>query len=328
MDNYNAVVHQMENFGIEFRPKDLPLAIDAPKRKGCGKGGKYWYWLRTFRPDSGGSFVVGRFGSYKTGDSEKVEIDWRPLAEADRQRMAAERAAAQQAANVLRQQEADLAAMDAVALWSHGSKSGGSPYLARKGVAGEACRYLPDGSLLVPLLRYDLPREEALRGVQRIYPDGSKRFTAGFAKSGCAVRLGVVEQGATVLVCEGYATGLTLRMALSQTLAVYVALDAGNLQHVVPLVRALHPDNRILICADDDYLTRNYAGELDNVGRNKALEVAKATAKTSALYPVFDAALRGKKDTDFNDLHARQGLEAVSRQLGAVLQAMRAKYAK
>jgi len=336
MDNYAEVIHQMEAFGVVFLPKNLPLVIDAPKRRGVGKGGKWWYWLRTFRPDAGGSYIVGRFGSYKTGDSEKVDVNWKPLAAAESARLAAERQAAVDQARVVRAADADLAAMGAMDLWRHAAKAGTSAYLERKGVLGESCRYLADGSIVVPLLRYDLPREQALRGVQRIFPGPrfhsgtgeplpQKTFTKGFDKPGCAVRLGEVVPRRVVLVCEGYATGLTLRMATGHELAVYVALDAGNLVHVVPLVRALHPECRILICADDDYRTRNRAGELTNVGRETARKVAKAVPGCDLLWPVFAPATRGPKDTDFNDLHKAQGLDAVTRQLAAVLRALRTK---
>ena len=40
MDNYQQVLLQMQEFGIEFRDKDLPLELDTPKSKTCGKGGK------------------------------------------------------------------------------------------------------------------------------------------------------------------------------------------------------------------------------------------------------------------------------------------------
>ena len=107
-------------------------------------------------------------------------------------------------------------------------------------------------------------------------------------------------------------------MATMQQLAVYVALDAGNLEHVVPLVRELHPDCRLLICADDDYKTR-VRGVLTNVGRVTARRVAKAVSGCDFVTPVFAAATRGPKDTDFNDLHKVQGLAAVTRQLASVL---------
>lgn len=326
MDNYAEVVHQMQAFGVEFRDKDLPLTIDAPKRKGCGAKGKWWYWLRTFRPDAGGCLVVGAYGSYKTGERQKVEINWKPLADAERLRLSAERAAAKLKADAARQAEAELAALGAADLWRRASKEGSSPYLDKKGVVGEACRYLPGGELLVPLLRYDKPRDQALRAVQRIKADGTKLFTKGFSKAGCAVRLGDVLPGQVVLICEGYATGLTLRMATQHVLAVYVALDAGNLQHVAPLVRELHPESRILICADDDYRTHDHAGELNNPGRTAAKAIAKQVQGCDLLWPIFPVQGRGPKDTDFNDLHAAQGLEAVSRQISAVLHAMRVKY--
>lgn len=324
MDNMASVIAQMKAFGVEFLEKDFPLRVGMEKRKGCGKKGKFWYWLQTFRPDAGGRYVVGRFGSYKSGTSEKVQVYWKPLGDAERARLAAEHAAARQAAEEARAREAELAALGAADLWRRADREGASPYLQRKGVVPEACRYFADGTVVIPLIRYDLPREEALRAVQRIKPDGAKYFTKGFAKPGCALRLGQLIPGAmnVVLVCEGYSTGLSIRMAIDHRLVVYVALDAGNLVHVVPLVRELHPDHRILICGDDDWLTRDHAGELNNPGRTAARTVAKQVASCDFLWPVFDPANRQAKDTDFNDLHQRQGLDAVARQIRAVLKAM------
>jgi putative DNA primase/helicase len=327
MDNYEEVVHQMREFGIEFRKQDLPLVIDSPRSKGCGLKGKYWYKLHSFRPDAGGSLITGSFGKYGSDERQRIQIDWKPINEAERQRRADQAKAEKAAADATRQAEAELAALDAADLWRRASKFGESTYLTRKGVVGESCRFLPNGELLVPLLRYDYPRETALRAVQRIKPDGSKLFTKGFRKNACSVRLGDVQPGFIVLICEGYATGLTLRMATDRQLAVFVALDAGNLQYVVPLVRELHPESRILICADDDYRTRDPINKrLNNPGRKAALAAAKASVGADIVYPIFSAATRREKDTDFNDLHARQGLEAVNRQISAVVQAMRSKY--
>lgn len=41
-----------------------------------------------------------------------------------------------------------------------------------------------------PLLRYDLPRHEALRALQFIRPDGAKIYQRGMDKPGCCLRLG------------------------------------------------------------------------------------------------------------------------------------------
>lgn len=331
--NYHEVVQQMEDFGIKLRPQDQPLQVDRPRKKTCGKGGKYWYRLYEFRPDAGGAYIVGAYGSYASGEWQKVEVDWRPLSEAERERFRAERAAAEAKAREEREREAQLAAMSATELWRAANREGQSAYLQRKGVEPEACRYLRDGSLVIPLLRYDLPREQALRAVQRIHPGPrfdrhtgeslpQKTFTKGFLKDGCCLRLGDVADGVVILICEGYATGLTLRMAVGRRHAVFVALDAHNLRHVVEILRDLYPDHTLLICADDDHRRRHpMTGELENLGRLAAWKVARQVAGCYVTYPVFGAT-REEDDTDFNDLHARDGLPAVAEQLRLVLEAL------
>lgn len=332
--NYHEVVHQMGDFGIQLRPQDLPLQIDRPRKRTCGKGGKYWYRLYEFRPRAGGAYIVGAYGSYASGEWQKVEVDWRPLSEAERERFRAERAAAEAKAREEREHEAQLAAMSAAQLWRTASREGQSAYLQRKGVEPEACRYLRDGSIVVPLLRYDLPREQALRALQRIYPGPrfdrrtkeplpQKTFTKGFLKDGCCLRLGEVVEGSVLLVCEGYATGLSLRMAIERRHPVFIALDAHNLRHVVEILRRLYPDHPLLICADDDHRRRHpVTGELENLGRLAAWKVARQVDACYVTYPVFGAT-RGEDDTDFNDLHARDGLPAVAEQLRLVLEALR-----
>lgn len=328
MDNYASVVHQMESFGVEFKGNDLPLTIPTPKRKTCGVKGKWWYWLQLWRPrnpdgsETGAEYVVGKFGTYKHGGSDqKVEIDFKPPTDAERARFRAEQQAARAKADADKAAAAAQAALGAADLWRSASREGHSPYLERKGVQGEACRYLRDGSVLIPLLRYDRPREQALRAVQRIYPDGFKLFTKDFSKTGCALRLGeVTAETDLILVCEGYATGLSIRMATDHLLPVYVALDAYNLVFVVEIVRAHYPDAHMLICADDDWKSEDHDGP--NPGRNKAKMAAKTTPACDILWPVFKPATRQEKDTDFNDLHLREGLNAVATQLAAVVAAI------
>jgi putative DNA primase/helicase len=222
----------------------------------------------------------------------------------------------------LEQEEADRsrraahASMRASRLWRMGSDTGVSPYLARKCVAPESVKFLPDGTLVVPMIRYDLPRAAALVGAQSILPDGSKRFTPGTAKRGSACRLGLVEVGAPLLVCEGYATGCSIRMALDGRYPVFVAFDAGNLVHVVEILRGLYPSCPILICADDDWRTPG------NPGRTKAREISRKVPFVHIIAPAFGVD-RADKDTDFNDLHLRSGLAVVARQFSAPLAYLR-----
>ena len=323
----------MQQFGIELRDKDLPLRLDTPKKVTCGKAGKDWYRLYLFRRDAdkgSGQYVVGSFGTYRHGGSwAKVLIDWQPLSDAERARRVAERKADEARRAAARHEEAELAALSAADLLAKASRKGASPYLARKLVEPEGCRFLPDGTLVLPLMRYDLPRAERLRGVQRILPDGAKLYTKGFDKPGCCTRLGVVDVALSplLLVCEGYATGLTARMAVARQHPVFVALDAGNLAHVAPLLRTLYPRQRLLVLADDDWRTRDWiTGAFTNPGRTAARTVARQVPGCDFVTPIFDSARRQDKDTDFNDLHVRQGLDAVRAQLTGVVAAMARLY--
>jgi putative DNA primase/helicase len=307
---HNDVVAQMLAAGLDAPP--LPLRLDGkPQRFGPKK--LHWYKLREERTRQGGYVVLGSFGNWKGDERYRVQVDWKGMGQAEREELEKRRRERAQAELQERQASAALAAMSAGELWAQAQRQGRSDYLARKGVDPEACRYLRDGSIVVPLLRYDEPRDTALKALQRIWPDGTKRFTKGFQKPGTCLRLGHAVVGQPMLVCEGYATALTLRMAVDKRLPVVVALDAGNLQPVAELLRQLYPACRLLICADDDYMT------VGNPGRDKALKAARAVGLCDFVYPVFRTGNRGPKDTDFNDLHAREGLQCVRRQLHTVL---------
>lgn len=341
MDNYQDVLHQMQQAGCEFRRRDLPLKIPTAKRKTCGVKGKWWYWLQLWRPrrpdgsESGAEYVVGKFGCYSTKvgvPEQKIELDLKPLTAEEKARYAAERRAAEEKARAAKEQASQVSVSNAAEIWRRAVPEGESPYLVRKGVQGEACRFiastvwlqrmdprdppimLPPGTLVLPLIRYDKPRAEALRGLQLLKPDGFKCYTEGLSKNGCALRLGEVDASTRVaMVCEGYATGLSIRMATGRRWPVFVALDAYNLMWVVEILRDVYPHVHLLICADDDWKSEDFDGP--NPGRNKAKLAAKTTERCDFTWPVFDPATRQEKDTDFNDLHLREGIEAVERQL-------------
>lgn len=304
------VIEQMLAAGLEAPPQPLDLSGRVCR---FGPKKRQWYRLREMRTDGGSFVVVGSFGDWRGQERHRVDVDWAGISEAERQALQARRAAQQEADARARQQAAAQAAMDAHALWQVASRDGHSEYLQRKLVQGESCRFLRDGAIVVPLLRYDLPREHALKALQVIRPDGSKRFTRGFEKPGCCLRLGHVVVGEPILVCEGYATALTLRMAVQRRLPVVMALDAGNLLPVLQLLRALHGHSPLLVCADDDWRT------LGNPGREKAHKASRLVERCSYTWPIFRAGNRDVKDTDFNDLHQREGVNVVQRQLRHVL---------
>ncbi|UWH27510.1 DUF927 domain-containing protein [Aeromonas veronii] len=177
---------------------------------------------------------------------------------------------------------------------------GESPYLERKGFGShlsavnrtlirEGGENFHAGSLVVALT----DEGGALVNVQLIRADGSKRYLAGGQKAGAYHR---IEGGALVAVVEGYATGLSVHLAIGAT--VYCAMDAGNLHAVAQIARRQHPEARILLCGDND------EGTQGNPGKAKSEQAAAACGGMVALPPVAG---------DWNDYQQAHGLEETKR---------------
>lgn len=291
----------------------------GPKRR-C------WYVLREYTTRRGARVVVGRFGDWKLGHvaleverAQLAEDEWRELQrrrEADQKREAEKRAQrAHHAANRARQQ------------WMSASVEGGSPYLTRKGVTAEFVKFFGDGTLLVPAWRFDQLNERGqatMVGLQKIAPDGTKRFNKGMEKAGAAHRIGKQPvAGEPMLLAEGLATALTLREATDRAYPVFVAFDAGNLLPVAKILRARYPDSPLLVCADDDWKTTLPDGTSHNAGFDAATKVTFSVERSRLVLPLFPNGVeRADKDTDFNDLAAQAGLPAVREQLLAALNAL------
>lgn len=285
---------------------------------------------RGFKSRAGGYTIgtlikLAKDGGYTFDANEQPQVSAQELA---RRRLEhATRVARDTAARAVQESNAE---QKAVVAWRNALREGTSSYAVRKGIdAPESCRFLPaaqGGGLVIPMLRYDLPREQALKGVQTIFdnprdPAKTKLFTYGMAKTGASCRLGLAVVGEPVFVCEGYATGMTIRMALARRYPVFVAFDAHSLPPVVDAIHRALPGSPIVICADDDYTRKSREGLVDNVGRIQAQVAMDSVMDAGArlvtrTYPVFRKETpRTAKDSDFNDLHRLEGLAEVSSQL-------------
>lgn len=264
---------------------------------------------------SGKSIGIGSLFSLALAEGFKFE---EPTVPVSADKLAADRAErdarnAKAEANKIKAQAA--ACVRAAAQWRMATPVGQSPYLERKLVQAESCRYLPAGGLIVPMLRYDV-RPAKLVGKQTIAAGGEKKYSGGMDKQGAACRLGdTPEDGDDIGLGEGYATCLTVRAATNWSFAVFVGFDAGNLIHVARILRANYPASRIIIFGDDDYLT-------GNPGLAAANAAAVAVGNAIVIMPAITAARRAtRKDeslpelTDFNDLHMAQSLADVSEQI-------------
>lgn len=165
------------------------------------------------------------------------------------------------------------------------------PYLTRKQIAPHGLRQ-HGKHLLVPLQSLS----GALVNVQRIAPDGSKRFWPGALVSGAFHVMGSLKSYGRAYLCEGFATGATLFEHYEQADAVVCAMNAGNLK---PVAMALHhlygPNLELIVAGDDDRETEG------NPGRTAANAAALAAGGMTC-FP--DWPEQAPSDlSDFNDLY-------------------------
>lgn len=184
-------------------------------------------------------------------------------------------------------------AMDAQAMLSR-AVAGTHPYLARKGFPALIWLTL-EGKLLVPVM--DFERYPQVISAQLISEDGEKKFLTGGRAKGGVYRFGVAPSKARrVVLCEGYATGLSIDAALRMlpgAHCVVVCFSAGNLEHVSGL---LPKSIDALVCTDNDHPNR--------VTGTKAGEESARRTGRRWIMPT-------EVGTDFNDLHVAKGIRAV-----------------
>ncbi|MDD2801620.1 MAG: toprim domain-containing protein, partial [Methylococcales bacterium] len=272
-----------------FEPPDSINAGQRLRFSTNGKSSDKAGWVYLFPDGQGASFGCNRSGEQHTWQAERD----RPLNEAEQAKFKRDLIAAKSANAKEKETGYKQAAVKALAEWNAASPASEShPYLMRKAIKPHMARIDANGWLLVPVYGGG----DELQSLQRIAPDGQKRFFSGGKMRHGHVFIGSVENGATLLLCEGFATGDTLYRATGH--AVCVCFSAGNLRGVAELIRKRYPLAKILICGDDD---TNTAG---NPGRTKATEAAQAVAG-KAVFPAFSNEAGG----DFNDLEQLEGLD-------------------
>ncbi len=141
--------------------------------------------------------------------------------------------------------------------------------------------------LLVPLIY-----EGVLVNLQRIGPDGKKRFLSGGRITGCYSPLGGISPGKPLYVCEGWATGATIHESTGA--AVACAMTCGNLLAVGLHLQRRYPDAVLIVAGDDDRQTEG------NPGKTAAIKAAAALGCGLVLPPWPDDAPLTL--SDFNDL--------------------------
>ncbi|HAW6312356.1 TPA: bifunctional DNA primase/helicase [Escherichia coli] len=276
----------------------------------------------------------GLFGCNKRFGSEKV-FKWKPEqkptpmtpaeSRAFTERMEKEKAEREAAMKARR----EAAAAVANELWNASPEaSDDHPYLLSKGVKAHGLRVgkwekinkatgevrlITDNALLVPVC----DRKLKIHSLQAIFPakmkamgNRNKDYQTDGAKRGLFHMIGkpLMHDGKPVFVlAEGYATAASIHECTGH--CVLVCFDAGNLPVVAQDMKQSASEKGkeyvIVLAADNDRWTET---PVANPGVYHAMTAAKAV---NGLLVVPDFKSLDGKPTDFNDLHQREGAEAV-----------------
>ncbi|PRY07052.1 hypothetical protein [Paraburkholderia sp. BL25I1N1] len=244
------------------------------------------------RKKNGSYMFDGRRGWVRAWDGQS-EVIWfddphaRPWTEEEKKAWAVKRRAEEKAL-IRRRQNAVAQAeklISAAIVSEHN-------YLHYKGIPEARGLVAPDNRLIVPMRSLD----GELRGVQSIWWDYDdlkwrKKMVFGMNASGAVFRIGPSRATETIL-CEDYATGLSIEMAARQlrfNAAVLICFNDSNMAAVAPLVIG-----RKYLFADND---ESGAGQ-------------RAAIKTGVSWTMSD-----RVGEDANDLHKRAGVMAVCQKL-------------
>ena len=346
--NYGDVLDQLRTAGLQVDHLEIGRMLRC--RIEGDREQRGWYMLHELQGSAGDLLIVGSFGIWHGQDNgaQKVTLSKSSALsseqrEAIRKRLAEDR----KRVDAARATVAARAAEQAAKAWAKCNPTGECDYLTRKGIQAHGLRYSPSGACVVPML----DTAGKIHGLQVIRPkkhNGRDKdfWPAGLAKKGHFHLIGLPTW--IVLIAEGYATAATLHEATG--LPVAVAFDAGNIGPVAAALRKRYKQARILICADDDVFAKcQHCGERVDLTPyrngptcgNPACGKEHGRANTGVMHassaalevngawvvPLFadgnarHAAYidRGIKHTDFNDLHALEGLHVVRTQIEARL---------
>jgi len=320
---------------IEADGKFHRVHVDGDKR-GAKNG---WFVLHL-----DGTTPAGAFGCNKRFGTD-AKFTWagetRELSPEERRAWAKKMAKQKAEREAAELQRREMAAAEAERIWAAASECTEHPYLTRKGVKSHGLRVglwekadpdtgevhvISKQALLVPI-RDTKKRVHSLQAIfaGKAMGGRDKDFLSGGAKEGLFYSIGKPqevehrgEQRKVILIGEGYATMASAHEATGH--ACIVAFDAGNLVPVARAIRRSFPDALLVFVSDNDQWTGptpEFPNTPENPGLTKAREAARLTDGLVA-FPDFAHDAPGKP-TDFNDLHAAQGLDAVRAAIEAVL---------
>ena len=280
----------------------VQLAKDKPSRK------RLSYCLTIFQD----GFAYGNWTNHDDSESG----DWnsskgkRGISKEDRAANEARIKKMKEEKEAAREENYRAMAVEAKNLWDTCQPaSPDHPYLQRKGIKPNGARQ--NGNNLI----IQLVADGKTCSYQEIQGDGFKLYKKDARKKGAYSPLANAGDDKKVLIIStGWATSCSIREATG--LPVIAAMDDNNLMTVALDIRKKYPESLLIIAADEDL------GSKTNSGRVHGEAAAKAVNGIC----VGPTVPEGSDLSDYNDLHATEGLDAVKNTLlAAVIEKENAK---
>jgi len=317
------------NFAIDLPPLDGKiLRFDRDGKKNA------WFWgVQLFTQKSGAAYIIAKVGDWKTDEEFEFKTNM-AFSREDKKAIGQRIKEAQEKSEKAKEGLQIDAAEVAVQILAQARYPAPTDYMNRKlipelfgarvtkqrlvdAATGRSSSRMYDDELLIVPMRDVNGR---LWGVQQITgakpPHKNKFFLTGQRIDGLFHTIpedADLRGNDPLYVVEGFATGVSVHLATQEP--VVVVFNSQNIPKVLEALRADSPDRPIIIAGDDDVRARRPDGTPYNAGRTKAEEAAKASiAKTC--FPKFRS--EENNPTDWNDLHVREGLDEVKKQLREV----------
>lgn len=244
------------------------------------------------RSRNGAVKFMGTHGFVQNHATSTVVSIWKPDSPVTAELRSACLSSIQKAEDHRRKQQ-QVAVQRAVAMLN-GSGFSTHPYLQKKGFADEQGNVLwVEGK---PVLLIPMRVAGSLVGVQQIDADGGKKFLYGQRTSGATFTF---DNKGVNIVCEGYATALSVRAAMKQMkqrYTLHVCFSAGN------MVKVASGLERGIVIADND---------------------ASGTGQEAAQKIGWNTWMSDRMGEDANDFHMRVGMFAFTQSLTHTVNAQR-----
>lgn len=298
----NTLLDKVQSFGFEVDNLILDGQVHRFKTSNKPKKKNGWYVGRTINLRGGRSLDIVTVGDWALGETQTF-TSRDDLSEIDRKMFAS--AAKKMQAEMEKKQEGERASVAKFAQkeWDTGTPvEKGFAYLCKKKIETlkpiDFVRANKAGNLIVPLFNKD----GQVRSLQTIKPTGEKVYLPGGEVKGNFFPIKGSGSGPCV-VCEGFATGVSIYAALESRFDVIVAFQSNNLFAVASQMVNEYGADNVWIAADDDRYN----------GHNAGIEAAENCKKlgVKVLSPNFESVGYESRPTDFNDLHCLLGLEEV-----------------